>query len=149
MTDSKLPPNIEEFNEITAVIFGQLYNSFPKPTKVDPEAVASALGLQDRQARMSSGRTFYEVLSHTVQWLTNEDFIRSGHPVPFERLVLTAKGLSIMNAVPESLSRSLGSEIADATKEASTERGKRKIAELMGNFSGSFIGSLTKSISGS
>jgi hypothetical protein len=148
MTDPQLPPNMRDFNEITALILGQLYTSFPIPMKLDEDALASALGLQNRHAPMSSERPFDHLLSHTVQWLTNEDFIRSLHPIPLARLVLTAKGMAAMNVVPPSLSRPLGSELAEATEQASTEGGKRKIAELMGNFFGSAIGSLTKSISG-
>jgi hypothetical protein len=115
MTASELPPNMQEFNEITAVIFGRLYASFPTPMSIRPDAIEHALGFQDLQARMPSGRTFNEVLRHTVQWLTSEDFIRSLHPLPLERRVLTAKGMAPMNVVPPSLSRPLGSELAEAT----------------------------------
>jgi|SRR5215831_8257007 hypothetical protein len=149
MTAPELPPNVQDFNAITGVLFAQLYTSVPVPTKIDPDAVASALGLQDRQARMSSGKPFSELLSHTIMWLNTEGFIRSQPGLPLERAVLTDKGLAVMSFVPPSLSRPLGSELADATEETSTEGGKRKIAELMGNFFGSAIGSFTKSISSS
>jgi hypothetical protein len=56
--------------------------------------------------------------------------------------------MAAMNIVPPSLSRPLGSELADASKQASTESGKTKIAELMGSFFGSFMGSFTKKIAG-
>jgi hypothetical protein len=126
MTDPQLPPNMRDFNEITALILGQLYTSFPIPMKLDEDALASALGLQNRHAPMSSERPFDHLLSHTVQWLTNEDFIRSLHPIPLARLVLTAKGMAAMNVVPPSLSRPLGSELAEATEQASTEGAKEK-----------------------
>ena len=53
MTDPQLPPNMRDFNEITALILGQLYTSFPIPMKLDEDALASALGLQNRHAPMS------------------------------------------------------------------------------------------------
>jgi hypothetical protein len=53
-----------------------------------------------------------------------------------------------MNAVPPSLNQPLGTELADATEQASTEAGKRKMTELMGEFFGSLIGAVTKSLSG-
>jgi hypothetical protein len=81
-----------------------------------------------------------------VEWLLREEFISEGRSL--EKLVLTTKGIAALNASPPSLSRSLGSELAEATKDASTEGGKRKISELMGNFFGSALGSFTKSISG-
>ena len=37
---AELPPNIKEFNEITAVIFSKLYESFPLDRKLDPAEIA-------------------------------------------------------------------------------------------------------------
>jgi hypothetical protein len=45
-TDPKLlPSNIREFNEITAVIFGKLYESFPEPLMIDMNEAATRLGI--------------------------------------------------------------------------------------------------------
>jgi hypothetical protein len=149
MTGSELPSNMRDFNEITAVIFARLFKAFPVPLTLNPDEIAGVLGLTDRQQVMPSGRAFYEVLNHTVQWLIKEDFVRSQGHFPVERMVLTTKGMAALNIVPPSLNRPLGSEIAEATKEASTEGGKTKIAELMSDFFGFLLGSFTKSISGS
>jgi hypothetical protein len=116
MAASELPANVQAFNEITAMLFGRLYGSFPVTMDISPDAVAHALGLQDRQARMSSGRAFNEVLSHTVQWLIKEDFVRSEGIFPLERVVLTAKAMAAMNRVPPSIIQPLGSELANATQ---------------------------------
>jgi hypothetical protein len=148
MTESNLPPNMQEFNEITAVIFGQLYNAFPLPKNIDPDEIAAVLGLSNPRHLMPSGRPFKELLSLTLQWLKAEHFIQSGHPLALGNVTLTTKAMAVMNVVPPSLSRPLGSELADATKQASTEGGKTRISQMMGDFWGSFIGSFTKSITG-
>jgi hypothetical protein len=149
MTASELPPNVREFNEITAVIFARLFNAFPIPSNIPPDKVADELGLADRQQEMPSGWTFNKVFVSTLDWLIAEGFVRPSGPLNIDGVVLTTKGMAAMNAVPPSLSRPLGSELAEATKEASTEEGKTRISQMMGDFWGSFIGSLTKSISGS
>jgi hypothetical protein len=44
VTDNKLPSSVREFNEITGVIFAQLYAAFPMIDDIDADAVAKALG---------------------------------------------------------------------------------------------------------
>jgi hypothetical protein len=65
MADPILPPNIREFNEITGVIFAQLYAVFPMIDDIDADAVAKALG-HSLGDKLKSGRTFGEVLAYTV-----------------------------------------------------------------------------------
>jgi hypothetical protein len=145
MTDSKLPANIREFNEITGVIFAQLYAVFPGIQDINADAVANALG-RSLNDKMESGRTFGEVLAYTVGWLVSEQFIRSFGAHPRERVLLTTKALAAMNAVPEKLNQSLGSQIADAAMQGSSNEGRLKLSELVGTFFGSFAGSAAKSI---
>jgi hypothetical protein len=63
-----LPPNIQEFNEITAVIFALLYVAHPTPKTLEPEEVAAILGIPV-DGTMPSGRTFKDVFAQTVSWL--------------------------------------------------------------------------------
>jgi uncharacterized protein YqgC (DUF456 family) len=44
-----------------------------------------------------------------------------------------------MNVVPPSLNQSRGSELVEATKDAASEAGRSKIAELVGTVIGSII----------
>jgi hypothetical protein len=147
MTESKLPTNIREFNEITGVIFAQLYAVFPIVQNIDADEVAKLLG-HSLIDRMESGRTFSEVLSYTVSWLVSEQFIHSSGAHPRERVCLTTKALAAMNAVPEKLNQSIGLQITDAAKRSSSNEGKLKLVELVGTLLGSFTGSATKSIAG-
>ncbi len=135
-TLKSLPPNIQEFNEITAVIFSQLYISHPMPKTIDPTEVASTLGISASET-MPSGRTFNDVFGHTVNWLLTQKFIFSHGSFPRERVILTDKALVAMNVVPPSLNQSRGSELVDASKQAASETGKNRIAELVGTVLGS------------
>ncbi len=147
MADPILPLNIREFNEITGVIFAELYAVFPMLHDIDADAVAKALG-HSLDDKMESGRTFGEVLANTVGRLASEGLIRPFGAHPRQRVLLTTKALAAMNAVPEKLGRSLGSQLADAAKQGSSEAGKIKLAELVGSLLGSFKGSAAKSIGG-
>ena len=67
---------------------------------------------------------------------------------PRERVLLTTKALAAINAVPEKLGQSIGSQLANAAKQGASNAGKLKLAELVGTLLGSFTGSATKSIGG-
>ena len=92
-------PNIEAFNRSVALILARLYESFPAPLTlstpdIDPDAGPEAL----------------EVHDHTIAFLEREGFlVRSGGDdsgtVHFA-VVLSMRGLGVLNAVPESLSGS-------------------------------------------
>jgi hypothetical protein len=148
MTDTKLPSNIQEFNEITAVIFSQLYPTFPVGQNIDVDIVAKALGLTDRQQPLPSGRPFNEVFVSTLNWLIQEQFVRNLGHLAVDRVVLTAKAITVMNVVPSRLTEPLGSQIAHAANDTSSARGKTYIAQVMGDFFGAAAGSFSKSISG-
>jgi hypothetical protein len=138
----ELPPNIKEFNEITAVMFSKLYESFPIDRRLDPDEIAAALGLSDRLANLPSGRSFNSVWISTLGLLTREGFVHSYAAVQHERCVLASKAMAIMNVVPPELKQPFASELAEATRDAN----KIKMAELIGSFLGSFTGSAWKSM---
>jgi hypothetical protein len=147
MTAFELPPQMQEFNEIAAVILSQVFRTFPVARAIDPNRVADTLGL-DRQQVMASACPFDKVFASTLDWLIDEGFVRRIGPLSMDGVVLTTKGMAAMNVVPPTLSRPFGTELADATEQASTEGGKTKLIQMMGDFWGSFVGSFTKSISG-
>jgi hypothetical protein len=94
-----LPPNIQEFNEITAVVFAQLYIAHPMPKTLEPDEVAGVLGIAPN-ATLPSGRTFNEVFAYTVGRLLHQGYIFSNGHHPRDRDVLTDKALAVMNVVP-------------------------------------------------
>jgi hypothetical protein len=141
----ELLPNIKEFNEITAVIFAQLYVSFPIDLKLEPVEVGKALGVSE-SSTLPSGRAFNEMFSHTLVRLIREGFVDSYGTYPRERCVLTTKAMTVMNVIPPNLKQPLGSELREAAENGASAANKSRMAELIGDFFGSFTGSVWKSL---
>ena len=136
-----------EFNEITAVIFSQLYGSFSVERDLDPAAIANVLGVST-STNLPSGRSFNIVFISTLGRLIHEGFVHSYGHLHKERCVLTTKAMAVMNVVPPKLKQPFAAELTEATKNGSSDANKKKMAELMGSFFGSFTGSIWKSMGG-
>jgi len=136
------PANISEFNTITGLVFSQLYGQFPVSVDLDRAAIESAMSAASSSTHvLQSGKPFTEVFAHSLNWLSQEGYIRSAGPLPYERVTLTQKGLTVLNAVPEGLSTTVGSSLA-TTASAENWAG-------IGDLVGGIIGGFTKSVSGS
>ncbi len=144
MPERKLPANIREFNEIASVIFARLYASFPVVQDIDERDLAKTLGYA-LEEKLESGRSFNDVLNHTMNWLALEGYVHRFGPSSRFRTVLTTKALSAMNAIGK-LDQPLGSQLIDATKQGSSHEGKRQLSEMIGSFFGSAISSAIKSM---
>lgn len=140
---SEVRANIQEFNTIAGLIFAQLYRDFPILVDIDKTGLAKAMGVDGEWSkhRLPSGRTFNEMLAHTLSWLTAEGYTIAAGGHPAERVTLTSKGLAAMNAMPSGVRQTLGSELAKAAEQGSPASLVR-IGELIGGFLGGF----TKSI---
>jgi hypothetical protein len=142
--DSTKPPaNIGEFNTITGLVFAQLYDNFPVPVEhLERGKIASVMGVSSGETSvLPSGRPFNEVLGHSLNWLSQEGYVRSAGITPYERVTLTQKGLTALNAVPQGLSATIGSSL-------STTVSMGNMAGI-GDLVGGIIGGITKSMSGS
>jgi hypothetical protein len=141
---AELPSNIQEFNIVAGLVFGQLYKAFPVLIDLDRDALAEAMGFGGKDwaaHRMPSGRTLSEVIAYTISWLNVEKYIRASGAHPAERVGLTTKGLAALNAVPPGLGQSVGSELADKA-----EKGWRADFNKIGDLIGGIIGGTTKSL---
>jgi hypothetical protein len=145
--NTELPPNVKEFNEITAVIFSMLYRSFPVARDLDQAEIAAVLGVAPL-ANLPSGRSFHYVFIGTLGLLLHENFVHRYGNLHHERCVLSTKAMIAMNVTPPQLTQSFAEELSEATGNGSSDASKRKMAELMGNFFGSFDGSIWKSMGG-
>jgi hypothetical protein len=113
--------NIKRFDELTGQIFGVLYESFPVPHH---------LLLKDLMPEGYSFDEFFgqdipnehgDFLFACVDWLAESGYLRfkeKVHATGYTGGVLTAKGLEVLKATPDSLSTesSLGDQLVDATK---------------------------------
>jgi hypothetical protein len=137
-----LPPNIKEFNEITAAILGEIYKTHPLPKTIDPAEIAKMLG-HSLDDKLPSGRTFRDMFTHTLVWLAEQDLInRNGALAPY-RCHLTVRSFA-------GLRMGVGAELASMTSgdDASRSDAKMKMSELVGSFFGSFIGAAVKTFTG-
>jgi hypothetical protein len=142
---AETPPNINEFNQIAALVFAQLYREFPVEVDIDRGAIAKALGVSEGDWGNHvppSGRSFAHVLSGTIGWLKADNYTLASGPVPFQRVILTTKGLQVMNAVPSPLKETVGTELRKATETSSGGFDLSKLGDLIGGV----IGGITKSI---
>jgi hypothetical protein len=137
MTTVKLPPNIQEFNEITAVIFAQLYSEHPLTKDLDIDEVAKVLGRSGTET-LPSGRNFKDVFAHTLSWLIYQGYVYSNGSLPRERVQLTDKALFAMNVVPPSLNKSRGAELVEASKSASSASGREWVGQIISSITEGF-----------
>ncbi len=87
--------NIKDFNRCVALVLEKLYQSFPRPAILAAEEF-------DETADKETIRTY----TATVEFLQHEGFIRYKSATTdrvFIDVVLTAKGLTLLNAVPTAL----------------------------------------------
>ncbi|EOF8224070.1 hypothetical protein ACK2RV_003837 [Yersinia enterocolitica] len=118
--------NINQFDEYVGRVFGILYESFPIPTDLN---IGDVLGVSDLYS--SSGippemNTEANIATYSVIWLANTGYIKmtGNNSNEFFDLTLTAKGLEILKAIPDSLiphSSPLGTQIVDAVKSGAKE----------------------------
>src|ERR1700687_815043 len=112
----ELPRNIQEFNTIVGLVFGQLYRAFPEVKDLDRLAVGKAMGIPESDwatHTLPSGLSFAHMWAYTIGWLNAEGFIRSSGGHPAERVWLTHKGLAALNAVPSGLTQTVGAAIVE------------------------------------
>lgn len=145
---TELPPNVKEFNEITAVIFSHLYQSFPVARDLSQAEIGRALGVPDATTALPSGQSFHLVFISTLGLLLHEGFVHHYGNLNHERCVLTTKAMAIMNVTPPRLRQPFATELDEAIRGRASDASRRKLAELMGNFFGSFTGSIWRSMGG-
>ena len=144
---SDVPLNILEFNQITGLIFAQLYEAFPIAEDIDKARVAKAMGADNQNWPthvLKSGLTLNDMIAHTIGWLNREGFINANGSHPAERVVLTTKGLTAMNVTPAELKHSIGTEL----KQVAGKGGSANLSAV-GDLIGGFFGGFAKSLSNS
>ncbi|MEW6647181.1 MAG: hypothetical protein AB1450_08290 [Pseudomonadota bacterium] len=114
--------NIDRFNECAAKLFSRLYAEFPKPCGVN---YFEFLGKDVFEA----GDDELEFCRATLEWLENAGYITvDAHSNDCAyNVVLTAKGLETLKAVPDSLKGkgSIGDAMVAAVKAGSIEMAKQ------------------------
>lgn len=113
--------NIQKFDEITGRVFGALYENFPVARHLLIEDFLEDGLSYNEHAQGDFPNQNGEFFFACVEWLAEAGYLRVSeklHDSGFDGVVLTAKGLEALKAVPASLTvgPSLGDQLVDATK---------------------------------
>ena len=113
-------------------MLGELYSTFPCPMYIDPAKYAPSHVVGELLNEEA------EFLNHTLNWLQQAGYILIGdlrhNTGGATGVVLTAKGLEALRAVPASLEgqASLGERLVEQTKINSGEGIKALVGEVIG-----------------
>lgn len=113
--------NIDEFEEIAAIILESLAEAFPTSMDFDAEFVADKRQLKftleeseyfaggiRKYADEAEAQRLRDVFTGTMRWLRNEGYIVTNDKALFNGVLLTSKGLRHCGAVPQSFSDLIG-----------------------------------------
>ncbi len=127
--------NIERFDEIAAQVLGRLYQEFPLPVYL---AAADFVSTATCYCEATCGDVpspdarFFE---SSVLWLGEAGYLRYAEHqyqlASFRDVVLTAKALEVLKAIPESLTgHTLGERLADGAKTGGKELALEAIRQV-------------------
>ena len=114
--------NIEVFNLAVGEILGECYSSFPVPTEITRGTIGCAVKEYSPDfdpSRIDFSEPEYEIAKHTISWLTKAGYIwltEGDENSTIVKATLSPKGLEVLNAVPKSISGSIGSNLAKGAK---------------------------------
>lgn len=118
--------NIELFDEYTARILAELYEAFPRKTFLDARSICGHQNIDEfGQVLDPEGKpsAHFEVAFATIDWLAETGYIRATDIRQFgaRDAVLTAQGLLVLKASPESLTptEAIGDKITRLVKAGS------------------------------
>lgn len=141
--------NIERFDTIVVLALADLYSRFPVPQYLasskfilteDGEHIdglsPEAEGLLFDEDPYLKDPYFKrkEFAFESMRWLVDAGYLH-GTPVAYDGIrnaVLTAKGLEVLKATPDSLQGSLGERLVEAVKADSREVGRTVLGQIFG-----------------
>jgi hypothetical protein len=124
-----VPDNIQQFNTIVARVFELLYDDFPDPCDLGPDHFDLTAEVEGEVIWRDEA---YQTVLSTIRWLSAEKYVRvHGYSNGLcLGVTLTQKGLSILNATPDSLhpSETMGAKIKSALADGS----KSMVSKVVG-----------------
>ncbi|QXZ12511.1 hypothetical protein KVQ82_20830 [Pseudomonas sp. AO-1] len=128
--------NIEKFDDITGKIFAVLYQHFPIPQALMAEDFVENAKQLDDFLGTEVPTEDADFFLATAEWLRQAGYINCA-PDPYlyvSHAVLTAKGLEVLKAIPESVSskESIGEQLATTAKESGKEVARGLVSEALG-----------------
>lgn len=138
--------NMDEFNRITVIVLGKLFEAFPQPIRI---LVEDVLVEPNESPNEMPDETTIRNFDATVRFLASEGFLRyqgeSDEGVLFSETTLTLKGLKILRAVPSILEegQNIGQKFAEIAKGGAREAGKEILKLVVNQFMEAASGGLT------
>lgn len=135
--------NIERFDRTVVLVLAELYARFPvrkalvasKFMLTDDGQIAEALSSRE-EAELDSRETYFErkqFAFECMHWLVETGYLH-GEPKADDGIadaVLTAKGLEVLKATPDSLQESLGERMQEAAKSGMGETARVLIGQVV------------------
>ncbi len=148
--------NIERFDTIVVLALAELYSRFPvRQYLASSKFIVTEDGEHiDGLSPEAEGHLFAEdpylkdpyfkrkeFAFDSLRWLVDAGYLH-GTPVAYDGInnaVLTAKGLEVLKATPDSLQGSLGERLVEAVKADSREVGRAVLGQILGLGVGLFL----------
>lgn len=129
--------NIERFDELTGRVLSTLYVFFPVPVGLLPKEFGIEPTRLDDFLGMPVANEEVEFFAATVGWLAETGYLRYQNRDPalvtgFGGAVLTAKGLELLKAIPDSLGGSFGERLGDAVATEGREGLRALVSQVLG-----------------
>ena len=143
-----IPKNIDVFNKVVAETFIRLYDNFPRPIDLDPLEIGMSVLLKEEiQEESEEFKILIGTPEGAIDFLVAENFIRfkpeNRHlgKLFYPDSVLTAKGLALLNLVPDSVNEARDRRSYIERIKALTADGlKAAIPEAIGSVIGGLLG---------
>ncbi|HAF91228.1 MAG TPA: hypothetical protein DCG67_05640 [Pseudomonas sp.] len=129
--------NIERFDELTGRVLAALYAAFPVPVALCPDLFVSEASRMDDFLGMPVATEEAEFCDATICWLATAGYLHFQERDPellqgFAGVVLTAKGLELLKAIPDSLGGSFGERLRDAAAAEGREGLRALASQVLG-----------------
>lgn len=122
------PTNIDRFNDLTAKLFSMLYGAFPQRLDIDfIEWLGTAYG--------EAANADVDFCHATLKWLEGAGYVAVGafDAMGATKIVLTARGLEVLKAIPASLKtkESFGEAIINTLKAGAAGTARQLVAHAL------------------
>lgn len=129
--------NVERFDELTGQILARLYAEFPLPTRLAPDKFVDKAWVVDNFTGALAASDETEFFTATVVWLAEAGYLRYQGLEPtkvngFSGAVLSAKGLELLKAIPDSLGGSFGERLREAAATEAKEGLRSLVSQVLG-----------------
>lgn len=129
--------NIERFDELTGQVLAALYAEFPMPMRLMPDKFVAEWWVRDENICGPVASRDTQVFVATVTWLADAGYLRYQELDPtqlhgFGGVVLSAKGLELLKAIPDSLGGSFGERLGEAVATEGREGLRALVSQVLG-----------------